>query len=318
MSNYDGYIHPLIDNYFRQYYLHAKLDPLELRFRQIKIKLFGNRWIIAKRSIAKEKQLTKFINKLINPPAHVYSTLLQFLDVSHLTTKQKPAICLSGPFVVDFDIQGHTLYFRNELESLKQDILDVTDLLHDWYSVSEFAYVFSGHRGFHLYVLDFPQRCLRSSYWGYQRERYESQQRHRITWQLRLVGLAFDYPISTDTRRIIRIPGTLHGATGLRCLKLGSEKELWKFELEDAQIQLSSEIFEVNITVEVVRNLPQFEWESREYSGKNGDKLKVPIALAALLTLQQDVVIRKNNLFAELPEKNELKELRARDVIRQQ
>ncbi len=34
------------------------------------------------------------------------------------------------------------------------------------------------------------------------------------TEKLRRVGLVVDYPIRTDTRRIIRIHGTLHGVTG--------------------------------------------------------------------------------------------------------
>lgn len=275
---------------------------MNFRFRQIKLQTFQKAWIIPHKSFSTEKKLTNYLEHLSQPVAHVYATVLQFLDASQLTTKETPAICLSGPFMMDFDVQGHLLYSQEELDLLKEQVVDTADLLHDWYDLSQFVYVFSGHKGFHLYALDFPRKCLKQSIWGYEQEKYEKQQRHRVAWQLTQAGLTFDYPISTDTRRIIRIPGTIHGKTGLRCYSFSSEKELWNFKLEDAQAVESKEIRGNIIQVEVKRSLPPFIWEDQEYSGRSGDQLKVPLPLAVLLMLQHDVQVPQDSCFAELLE----------------
>jgi DNA primase catalytic subunit len=136
-------------------------------------------------------------------PAHVYATILRFLNASRLTNRVKPAYCLSGPLVLDFDQTTHPLYSDEALTQLKTQIIDTMDFLTDWYNLTDYQITFSGYKGFHLYVHDFPEKCLKknrnSKKWGTQRESYERQQRYRIAWQLRQAGITCDFPVSTDT-----------------------------------------------------------------------------------------------------------------------
>ncbi len=296
----------LIKDYFTRYYqtqLENKKvnnDLSFLKFRQIKHQSFERRWIIPRTTIATVHQLFRSITTHPDVPAHVYATVLQFLNAPHLTTKETSVLCLSGPYVMDFDQKGHILYAQEGLEELKTRMLDTVDLLQDWYGLSQFRYTFSGHKGFHLYVTDYPEQCLTSTHWGPTREQYESQQRHRLTWQLRRAGIEFDYPISCDTRRILRIPYTLHGLTGLQCTLLSSKRELQQFTLEDAQPSGYSVLQNELIQVRVERYLPPFVWAGNNYSGKRGDYMHIPLSLAVLLLLQQDVKLLPNSSLTEL------------------
>ncbi|MHA1941733.1 MAG: hypothetical protein ACW99F_11715 [Candidatus Hodarchaeales archaeon] len=56
------------------------------------------------------------------------------------------------------------------------------------------------------------------------------------------------------------------------------------------------------VQVEVIRSLPSFRWENKTYSGKLGAKLEVPISLAVVLLVQQDVKLGAPYTFAELLE----------------
>ncbi|MFW5929123.1 MAG: DNA primase catalytic subunit PriS, partial [Halobacteriota archaeon] len=44
------------------------------------------------------------------------------------------------------------------------------------------------------------------------------------------VAAETDEPVTTDTRRLIRLPGSLHGGTGLRVVPLDDREELDDFE----------------------------------------------------------------------------------------
>ncbi len=155
-----------IPAYFQKYYSEKnqeKYITYSLKFRQIKIKTLHNAWIIPQTSIATYQQFLTHIRGLTDVPAHVYATVLQYLKVPQLTTKNDPALCIGGPFVMDFDQKGHILYSREELEKLKLQVFDAADLLQDFYGIKNINYTFSGHRGFHLYAHDFPERCTNKS-----------------------------------------------------------------------------------------------------------------------------------------------------------
>ena len=120
--------------YFQHYYQkrgRVKDTYISLKFRQIKLKTFQNAWIIPQSSITTYQDLLAYLEGFTDVPAHIYATVLQYLNAPHLTTKSDPALCLSGPFVMDFDQKLHILYSREELEKLKLQVLDATDLLQD-------------------------------------------------------------------------------------------------------------------------------------------------------------------------------------------
>ncbi|MHA2237672.1 MAG: hypothetical protein ACXAB2_04775 [Candidatus Hodarchaeales archaeon] len=299
--------------YFQYYYMTRSAtndiltNPLTLKFRQIKIQTFQDNWILPQYSFITPQSFYAYLTKIPQVPAHIYATILRFLNASRLTIRAKPAYCLSGPLVLDFDHTTHPLYSDGVLTQLKKQIIDTMDFLTDWYNLTDFHILFSGYKGFHLYTHDFLEKCLKkynnSKSWGTQRESYERQQRYRIVWQLRQAGITCDFPVSTDTRRVIRVPGTLHGKTGFLCYPLHSIQHLHSFQIDDAKpLNYLPILQKKNVQVEVIRSLPPFKWENMSYSGKLGVKLEVPISLAVVLLLQQDVKLGAPCTFAELLE----------------
>ncbi|RLE64239.1 MAG: hypothetical protein DRN53_01095 [Thermoprotei archaeon] len=92
-----------------------------------------------------------------------------------------------------------------------------------------------------------------------------------------------DERVTIDTRRLIRLPGTLHGKTGLAVVNVDIDG-LWTFNPFEDAIVLSDETIEV----EIVGSIPERVWGIK--LGK-ASRLKVPLYLAIYLV---------NNNVAEL------------------
>lgn len=84
-----------------------------------------------------------------------------------------------------------------------------------------------------------------------------------------------DERVTIDTRRLIRLPGTLHGKTGLEVVQVDID-ELWTFNPFEEAIVLDSEPVEV----EIVGNIPERLWNIE--LGKSS-RLRVPLYLAIYL-----------------------------------
>jgi DNA primase small subunit len=84
-----------------------------------------------------------------------------------------------------------------------------------------------------------------------------------------------DEPVTSDTKRLIRLPGSLHGKTGLRVVTL-TRDELERFDpLVDA-VALGEEPVSVRVTKPLA-----FTLRSETYDLKPGDAIKMPEAAAA-------------------------------------
>ena len=90
------------------------------------------------------------------------------------------------------------------------------------------AVVFSGRAGFHVHVLDFDYLD-----WTLYKQSEplwcHSASRFKFTKSLKLQTYAFDrvhFTVLVDPMRIVTVPNTLNGQTGLRCLYIGEGKDL--------------------------------------------------------------------------------------------
>jgi len=74
--------------------------------------------------------------------------------------------------------------------------------------------VYSGNKGFHVHAYDFERRFLPQLPED-PREREGAAQTARMDLVTRLVAadVAIDVDITMDPRRILRLPGTVHGTT---------------------------------------------------------------------------------------------------------
>lgn len=230
-------------NYIFEYY--KKWRPkipsfIKLKWRQIRIET-PNGFIKIKDRITSLNKLKKKILSLKQAPIRVFYSQLRWLEPEKIGEKNFKDITLGSEFLV-FDVDGDKLHhehhmFKNGLcptciELAKKETIKLAESLKD-VGFKRFFVVFSGRRGFHLYVLDvkkyfkeiIPQETLHREYW-------EQIARKRIADLLKEKGIKFDYQITVDTRRIIGLPSSLHGYTGLPLYLVGSIKKLEKFELQ--------------------------------------------------------------------------------------
>jgi DNA primase small subunit len=96
-----------------------------------------------------------------------------------------------------------------------------------------------------------------------------------------------DAPVTTDIHRLIRLPGSLHGGTGLRVLPL-SRDALERFEpLRDAPIPgPGSE----RVRVACQENV-RYPWGSGTVEGRKGEAVELPTAAALFLVLRGEAAL---------------------------
>mgnify|MGYP001192140846 FL=1 len=148
-------------------------------------------------------------------------------------------------------VRNNTFFFRElyfdvdyEMETFEQSAAETKKLL-EWYqeqdivSDQEPVIVFSGGKGFHL--IDFGWR-LEPNLHGEAKESIEKLYRagnkhtpsaklQRLdkawkTWFVKRVkreGILIDYDVTPDPRRIIRLPGTIHGKRGRLCQVINAD-----------------------------------------------------------------------------------------------
>jgi len=97
-----------------------------------------------------------------------------------------------------------------------------------------------------------------------------------------------DAPVTTDVHRLIRLPGSLHGGTGLRVLPL-TRDALERFDpLRDGPFR-SPAGDRVGITL---RESVRYPWGDAELEGSLGDAKELPTAAALFLILRGEASLR--------------------------
>ena len=121
-----------------------------------------------------------------------------------------------------FDIDFAPLSLEN-LELARLTTLNLHRWIEKNYDYELMSISFSGSKGFHLFYND-PDRSLFSIEDGKEREDAVRENRKKLLEEVLLAGFKVDPRITADTRRIIRLPGTIHGKTGLLCHRINIER----------------------------------------------------------------------------------------------
>ena len=210
---------------FNQYYQNHEVDlswlnkPSQHGFRW---RCSNGSWRKSKRRVSSVDSFRKAIAK--DNPSDIYfstSSWLEPIDLPNLNDETKPHPILLNHLIV-FDIDFAPL----SLDNLEQARLTTLNL-HKWiqknYDYELMSISFSGSKGFHLFYND-PNRSLFSLENAKEREFAVKQERMKLLEQVLLAGFKVDPRITADTRRIIRLPGSIHGKTGLLCHRINAEK----------------------------------------------------------------------------------------------
>jgi len=202
----------LFKHYYQESYTLEKVVLPDLKFRHFRFQLFSKRNVF-RRLVDIITSPSQLRGKLVRyVPMNAYFTPVKWLNpiyVSH--TKDELDVMLSAPLFFDIDMQSLSPPTFSEA---KADTSRLIEFLEEEYGRRADMIVFSGRQGFHVYFWDWDG----SKILGFNcRERIVEFRRRRnaILESLRKRRIFVDEKITSDPFRIMKIPNTLHGKTGL-------------------------------------------------------------------------------------------------------
>ena len=180
------------------------------------------KWVTARRRIRNHETLTKAIGKDVVSDLYIStSRWLDPIDLPRLRDKERPHPILLDHLIV-FDIDVAPLSLKN-LDKARSTALELYNYLADDASIEFLSCSFSGSKGFHLFYLDL-ERDKFAIEGPKEREETVRESRKQLLTRVLEEGFKVDNRVTADTRRIIRLPGSIHGTTGYQCTVLSLEK----------------------------------------------------------------------------------------------
>ena len=210
---------------FNQYYQNHEVDftwlekPSQHEFRW---RCADGSWRKSKRRVSSIETFRKSISQ--DNPSDLYfstSSWLNPVDLPRLSDETRPHPVLLNHLIV-FDIDFAPLSLEN-LEQARTTTLKLRNWIEKNYDYELISISFSGSKGFHLFYHDLD-RSLFSIENARERENAVKEARNKLLQEVLLAGFKVDPRITADTRRIIRLPGSIHGKTGLLCHRISLER----------------------------------------------------------------------------------------------
>jgi hypothetical protein len=133
-------------------------------------------------------------------------------------------LMISCDLAFDIDRGG-----KFKLEDTRQQAIKLNEFLESK-GISVRYSAFSGSKGFHV-VCDDPWNDEINEENPRKRELEAIERRKRIVQEAKREGIVFDEKVTVDTRRIIRLPGTVNSKTGFVCTvlsKKGLESDIYE------------------------------------------------------------------------------------------
>jgi len=152
-------------------------------------------------------------------PHHVYFTTSTWLDPQRLGPRDFARAKRPGYPVAHNVFLDQGLYFdidvEGDLATAAHHLVVLRDLLASRWGFQRFTAVYSGSKGFHLHVVDFRIRDFVDEVPADPRAREDLHPvvKARFTQAALEEGIAVDAGVTLDPRRILRLPGSVHGKT---------------------------------------------------------------------------------------------------------
>ena len=214
----------LTRKFYREHLVELPPEPQWRQFRcrlwtENKAAYFGGRkkmardptesfsWVKIHDTIYTPQQMQKWLVKLA--PRDVYFMTSRFLNPQNVGPKK-----LTKPgFKWAYNIfLGSELYFDFDVKDIVST-LSMREYLMKKYGFQQVE-VYETFRGFHIHCIDFEDKveALKhlDKYWKFREEKYQYEKK-KIADDLQKHGYKFDRPITIDTRRIIKLIGSIDG-----------------------------------------------------------------------------------------------------------
>ena len=211
----DSGFSPLLRSQIKSYY---KSNPVDLattspvKFRHFRFRLEDGSFYKVKSKIRDSRGLREYLVR--KAPLDVYYSTACWLNPHVLGSRVEKDVLknllISCDLVFDIDCGG-----RLKLEDARQQAIAVNEFLESK-GINVRYSAFSGSKGFHV-VCDDPWNDEISEENPRKRESEAIGRRRRIVQEAKEEGIVFDEKVTVDTRRIIRLPGTLNSKTGFVC-----------------------------------------------------------------------------------------------------
>jgi len=180
------------------------------------------RWVTARRRIRNHQTLVKAMGNDVVSDLYVStSRWLDPIDLPRLRDKERPHPILLDHLIV-FDIDVAPLSQKN-LEKARTIAIGLHDYLRNDPSMEFLSCSFSGSKGFHLFYLDLDRDKFAIEDPKVREETVRDSRKQLLTRVLEK-GFSVDERVTADTRRIIRLPGSIHGTTGYQCTVITLEQ----------------------------------------------------------------------------------------------
>ena len=207
---------------------HYKIaEPLDLTWlskpsrHQFRWRCTKNRWHTSKRQIRSGEVLTKTTHR--HTPRDMYVSTSAWLNPVGLPKikdiKSPHPILLDHLIVFDIDIPP---FSRANMEKARKAAVELLDWVERSHDFERIHLVFSGSKGFHLIFRE-NDRSLFGIEDPRKREKAVRDARKSLLEEVIAAGHPVDKGITADTRRIIRLPGSIHGSTGWKCTIIDEE-----------------------------------------------------------------------------------------------
>jgi len=200
---------------------YATSEPLDLDWlvkpsrHQFRWRCTEHRWHTSTRQIRDGTVLAKTTRR--NTPRDLYVSTSAWLNPIGLPkikdTKSPHPILLDHLIVFDIDLPP---FSKRNMEKARKAAVNLLDWVESNYNFERVHFVFSGSKGFHLIYRE-RDRSLFSIEDPKKREDEVRQARKALLNRALEAGHPVDKGITADTRRIIRLPGSIHGSTGWKC-----------------------------------------------------------------------------------------------------
>ena len=194
------------------------------QFRQYKLRK-NERWFVLNKKIRTSQQLLEYINKI--NPTDVYQSVSYWLNPTRLGSKKFNAptykgdktiikeahsnyflssIFLGSDYIMDFDDKD----YKNGQEDSRSN-LELAKLKLQEIGFKEFLTMRTG-RGYQLLVMDFNEWAKKDmkAVMPRDREDFYLVKMRKLTRMLLASKIRWDYRVSVDTRRIFRVPNSVH------------------------------------------------------------------------------------------------------------
>jgi DNA primase catalytic subunit len=198
--------------------------------------------------------LNKFDNRLStrslialsaqHAPVGLYFSVMNWLMPERVGKKSSAnkAYPFSGEYVVDIDVpqmwrpwngHGTNNLYAPGVQIAYDRTVEILDKIRE--NHSDIRIIFSGKRGFHIHVLDFNLR----DWTRYNtRNPIKSHEVARFIYTHYLQSSCgqfgkYHFVLSSDPMRVMTVPGSLNGKTGLVCFEVGCPEEFERLSIEE-------------------------------------------------------------------------------------